>query len=149
MTTSVGAGLDLERLRAARDPDPGVRGHGAVSIPTRASNARCSSAREGRAEQAVDPRRPEGDVGRRRLVGFVSTAPGATSPPAHSSDQAGRPVRTESGEPELLALLEAQARLRPKRVAERCPPDADRVEDRGLDDDVGGGVADLGARRRP
>ena len=46
----------------------------------------------------------------------------------------------------LLALLEAQAGLRAKGVAEGGSPDADRIEDRGLHDDVGRGIADLGPR---
>ena len=36
----------------------------------------------------------------------------------------------------LLALLESEACFGPERVAEGGPPDADRVEDRRLDDDV-------------
>ena len=43
-------------------------------------------------------------------------------------------------QPELLALLEAQARLRAQRIAEGGPADADRVEDRRLDHDLAGRV---------
>ena len=63
------------------------------------------------------------------------------------ADEPGRAVRPELDEPVLLALLEAQARLRAERVAERGPPDADGVEHGGFDDDVGRGVRDL--RRCP
>ncbi len=67
----------------------------------------------------------------------------ATRPLAH---QPRRPIGTETGEPMLLALLEAQAGLGPQRVAEGGPADADRVEDRGFDDDGGRRVAHLGCR---
>ncbi len=59
-------------------------------------------------------------------------------------DEARRPVGTDPGEAELLALLEAQARLGAEGVAEGRPADADRVEDGRLDDDVGGPLPDLG-----
>ena len=104
---------------------------------------------EGRAEQPVDPRRPEGDVGRRRLVGVrIDRARGdlAARP---LGDEARRPVGADPGEAELLALLETQAGLGAEGVAERRPADADRVEDGRLDDDVGGPLPDLGCRRRP
>ena len=57
-----------------------------------------------------------------------------------------RPIRPEARESMLLALLEAEARLGPERVAECRPADADRIEDRRLDDDVGRRVRDLGRR---
>ena len=46
----------------------------------------------------------------------------------------------------LLALFEPEARLGPERVAECGAADADRIEDRRFDDDVGRGGRDLGRR---
>ena len=51
-------------------------------------------------------------------------------------DQPSRSVGAQAGQSELLALLEAEARLRAEAVALAGPADADRVEDRRLDDDV-------------
>ena len=64
-------------------------------------------------------------------------------------DEPGRPVGADPRQAELLALLEAQARLGAERVAERRPADADRVEDGRLDDDVGRRVADLATSAPP
>ena len=127
---------------ATRIRVPGAAG--AVSIPTRARSARCSSGAKSVPEQPVDPRRPEGDVRERRL-GRVRIDDArrdlATRP---LGDEAGRPVGADPREAELLALLEAQAGLGPQGVAEGRPADADRVEDGRLDDDVGGPLPDLG-----
>ena len=61
-------------------------------------------------------------------------------------DQARRAIGADACQARLLALLEAQARLGPKRIAEGRAPDADRIEDRGLNHDLRGGLVDLGAR---
>ena len=52
-------------------------------------------------------------------------------------DEPGRAIGAESRQSVLLALLEPQARLGTKGVAEGRPADADRIEDGRLDDDVG------------
>ena len=79
------AGLDLERLGAGGDPDRRRSGHrGGLDPDPRQQGALVVRADLG-AEQAVDPRRAERDAWLRRVVGGVSTAPGATWPPAHSA----------------------------------------------------------------
>ena len=69
-------------------------------------------------------------------LGFVSTTPRATVAAGPLGDEPGRPVGAEPGQPELLALLEPQARLGAQGVAEGRAADAIGVEDRRLDDDV-------------
>ena len=99
-----------------------------------------------RAQQAVDPLGPEGDAG---AVGLVRRRVDATR--GHDAarplgEQLGRAVGADPRQADLLALLEPGARLGPEREALGRPPDAHRVEDRGLDDDVRRGVADLAVR---
>ena len=98
------------------------------------------------AQQPVDPRGPERDPRRPRLVGRgVDSATG---------DHAARPrldelrgaVGADPGQPRLLALLEPAARLGAQREPLGRPPDAHRVEDRRLDGDVRRRVADLRGR---
>ena len=137
-------GLDVERIRTRGDADPGPRAGRRRLDPDPGEERALLVRREVRAEQPVDPRRPEGDVGRRRLIGVrIDRARGdlAARP---LGDEAGRPVGTDPGEAEFLALLEAQAGLGSEGVAEGRPADADRIEDGRLDDDVGGPLPDLG-----
>ena len=125
--------------------------------PARSRSRREPAARAARrpssvvAEQAVDASRPERDAcATGGSSGAVSTTPRATVAAGPLGDQPGGPVRAEARQPELLALLEAQAGLGAQRVAEGRPADADRVEDRRLDDDVASSSsADLRRRRRP
>ncbi len=146
-TTSSVARLDVERLRCPRRRGSGVPAPaGAVSIPTRASSARCSSVAN------VVPSSRLTRAGRKATwagggsAGFDVDGAGRDLAAGPLGDEAGRPVGTEPREAELLALLEAEAGLGPEGVAEGRPADADRVEDGRLDDDVRRPVPDLGRR---
>ena len=150
---------DLVRRRARRraascpaataDARPGGRPAPSRCRPGRAARAARRS-RSRRPEQPVDARRPERDVRRRRArPGSSRRAPGATVAAGPLGDEPRRPVRADPREPELLALLEAEARLGAEGVAEGRPADADRVEDGRLDDDVGRRLARPRTRRRP
>ena len=95
------------------------------------------------AERPVHARWPERDahgLGRRRVR---VDDPDRDSPARPAADERGCPVGAHGREAVVLALLEAEARLAPERVAEGRPADADRVEDRRLDDDLVGRVRDL------
>ena len=113
---------------------------GSVAMPTRSSTSRCSSVGMVGPEQPVDAGRSERDPGRLRLGRVRVDAAGRDGPAGPLGDQSRRAIRAEPGEPELLALLEAQAGLGAEGVALAGPPDRDRVEDRRLDDHVGRGV---------
>ena len=139
------AGRDLERLRARRDDDPGP-GSGRRRLDPDPRQQRPLLVRpEGRADEPVDPGGPERDVRGRRLGRRGVDRAGRDLATGPLGDQAGGPVGAEPREPPFLALLEAEARVRPERVAEGRPPDADRVEDGRLDDDLGRPLPDLGA----
>ena len=139
----------VERLRAGGDRDPRP-GDGRRRLdPDPGEQVALLVGSERRAQEPVDAGRPERDVGRRGLDRVGVDGAGGDLAAGPLGDQASRPVGAEPGQPRLLALLEAQARLRPERIAEGRPADADRVEDGRLDDDVRRRVADLGARRRP
>ncbi len=98
------------------------------------------------AQQPVDPRGPERDPRRPRLVGR------GIDPSA--GDHAARPflyelrgaVGADPRQPRLLALLEPAARLGAQREPLGRPPDAHWVEDRRLDGNVSRRVADLRGR---
>ena len=100
---------------------------------------------EARPGEPVDTGGPEGDVPLRRFRGRRVDRARRDLAAGPLRDEAGRPVRPETRETPFLALLEAEAGVGPQRVTEGRPPDADRVEDGGLDDDLGRVVADLGA----
>ena len=138
------AGLDVERLGAGRDADPGPWcGRGRLD-PDPGEERSLLVGCEVRAQQPVDPGRPEGDVRERRLGRVRIDHARRDLAACPFGDEAGRAIGTDPREAELLALLEAEARLGAQGVAEGRPPDADRVEDRRLDDDVGGPLPDLG-----
>jgi hypothetical protein len=99
--------------------------------------------RVGRAEQSVDPRRPEGEPGLGRLVRVRIHDAGGDSTSGPLDDERGGPVGAGARQAVFLALLEAQRGLRAQAVPERRATDADRVEDGRLDDDVGGRRRDL------
>ena len=100
--------------------------------------------RDGRPEEAIDAGRPERHPGRCRFHGIRIDDAGCDGPAGPLGDETSGPVRAEARQPELLALLEAQARLGAQGIAEGRPADVDRVEDGRLDGHVGGRVADLG-----
>ena len=133
----VTAGLDGERLVAGGDRDARARGGRRRLDPDPGQQRALLVGREGRPEQAVDPRRPERDVRRRRLDRVRIDAPGRDLAAGPFGDEPRGPVGAEPRQARLLALLEAQAGLGSQRVAERRPADADRVEDGRFDDDVG------------
>ena len=116
---------------------------GAVATPARARTARCWSASTSR------PSRRAIRAGRKATRPSDGSPGGAVDPAALEGparpveDQSSAAVRADPGEPGLLALLEAQARLRAEPVALAGPADADRVEDGRLDHDIGRGLADL------
>src|SRR4051794_22302964 len=97
-------------------------------------------------EQPIDAGGTERDAGWRRLArrGVDPSASDRAAGPL--GDQTSCTVGPETGEPDLLALLEAEARLGAEAVALARPADRDRVEDRGLDNYRRRGVGDLGAR---
>ena len=104
--------------------------------PTRASSSRCSSAgtsvpssRLTRAGRNAT-RAGSGSSGARV---DAARRDGAAGP---LGDEPRGPVRADAREPELLALLEAEAGLAAEGVALAGPADRDRIEDRRLDDDV-------------
>ena len=126
----------IERLRAAATVDrrPGRRRLGGDADP--AEQRALLVGRQLGAEEAVDPRRSEGDTRRRRLRGVRVDGAGRDASAGPLADEARRPIRAEPCEAMLLALLEAQARLGAEGVPERGPADAHRVEDGRFDRDV-------------
>ena len=66
-----------------------------------------------RPEQAVDPRRPEGHAPRPRFDGRGVDAARGDGAAGPVGEQLRDAVGADPGQPDLLALLEAQARLGP------------------------------------
>ena len=112
------AGIDLERHRLGGDHDPRAGGAGLgrdadareqVALLLRSASSTPSSRLTRAGRNAT--RDGAGSVG------LVSTAPGATRPPAHSAIEARRAVGPEAGQAMLLALLEPEACLGSEGVA--------------------------------
>ena len=117
----------VERLRRRPRPDDPVD---SAAPPARSRCRRGRGARAARRPRA--PCRAGGSpapAGTATRVGPGSSGScrrgrGATEPPAHSAIEPRRPVGAEPGEPELLALLEPEARLGAEGVALAGPADA-------------------------
>ena len=118
-------------------------GAGSASIPTRARRSRCSFGGNEVPEEAIDACRAERDCARLGLLGRRVDAARRDRAAGPLDDEPGRSIRPDTREPVLLALLEPETRLRAQAVALARAPDADRIEDRGLDDHVRRRVADL------
>jgi hypothetical protein len=134
---------DAQGLRLAGDRDLGGLGGRGRRDPGTFEGRTLLGSREGRAEEAVDPRRPKREpagLGLRRCAVRATRGDARSGP---FGDQAGDPIGADPGKPELLALLEAQAGLRPERVTLARSPDEDRIEDGGLDDHVSRPLGDL------
>ena len=101
---------------------------------------------ERRAEEPVDPARPERDAPGPGLVRCGVDPSGRGRPARPADDQLRDAVGAEAGEARLLALLEAEARLGAEREVEGRAADAHRVEDGQFDDDVGRRLRDLRGR---
>ena len=109
--------------RSGDDPGPGQ--HAALARP-----------RRGRARAAGRP--GAGRNATPRSAGSSGCCPPARRRPSRrpTAHEPRTAVRPDPGEVERLSLLEPEARLRPQTVALAGPADADRVEDRRLDDHV-------------
>ncbi len=95
-------------------------------------------------EQPADAARAEGHLAVGRLVGRAVDPPDAQRPTGPLEHEPRTAVGPDPGEVERLTLLEPETRLRPQTVALAGPADADRVEDRRLDDHVRRVRPDLG-----
>ena len=144
-TVSASPGSTLSGCGAVATGTLVPAGAASVTTPTRASSSRCSPA-----DTSVPSSRSTRAGRKATRVGAGSWGPCRPHPsrpaPGPLRDQPRGAVRAQPRQPMLLALLEPEACLGSQRVAERGPPDRDRIEDRRLDDDVAGRVRDLGAR---
>ncbi len=150
-------GRHAEGLLSLRDGDGGPRGGGLEPDADPLEERRLLHVGEGGAEQPVDAAGTERDPLRPWLGGRRVDSPGGRGPARPGHDELRDAVGADPGEADLLALLEAEARLRAEGAVEGRAADADGVEDRRFHDDVagrlrhlGGGPAhDAGDRERP